>query len=155
MLFDPQGRRLLISSVGRSGFRGEVRGTTVWDNVATTSARDRASRASGPLAFRPDGAPVPSYARRPIVPRSLRLWDVGGSEVVADFANPSPEKHGANQKHWAGAAVDDFAMSIDGGLIAASIKDQDGKFVVLVWDGTTGRQLRANCGACAGHGLFA
>ncbi len=139
VLFDPDGRRLLISGVDVPAFRGVNRGTTVWDIVAKTS-RESNIKGRGPLAFRRDGTPL-QLTSDPHHPGSLQLWDVERERVVADFTIRSAENRSADDQGSAAVAICDFAMSTDAGLIAATFEGQGGKAFVQVWDGATGHQL--------------
>ncbi len=139
VLFDSEGRRLLISGVSASGFRGVNRGTTVWDTVAGTS-RESNIKSHGPLAFRRDGTPL-QLTLNPDHPGSLQLWDVAGERVVAEFTIHSAQGPAAGEQRSVAVVIHDLAMSRDGALIAAAVKDQDDKPFLQIWDGATGSRL--------------
>jgi serine/threonine protein kinase/WD40 repeat protein len=145
ILFDPQGRRLLIAGIGIEGYRGDDRGSTIWD-IAGGAQRVTKIRASGPVAFRPDGTALQLSHDDP---RILRLWDVERERVIAEFtipvaggADPGPGDH-PHPIYY------DFALAADGSRVAASYKDPESRTWVAVWDGTSGRLLHRFAGRAA------
>ena len=82
--FDPKHDRLLISSFSHEGFRGDDRGSTLWDFVSG-SRHVTKIKSNGPVAFSPNGTAL-QLTYEP--PRTLRLWDVDREFVVREFVIP-------------------------------------------------------------------
>ena len=142
ILFDKTGSALLISGMSDFNYRGDDRGTTVW-NVAAKSQRQTSIKGNGPVAFRPDGTPIQLAYE---VLSTLRLWDVSRERVVNEFTIPIPTTSGPEPTNHAAPIYYDRAMAADGSRIAASIKDPQGHHWVFVWDSASGRQLHRLAG---------
>ena len=128
VLFDPDGGRLLISGVSNPGFRGEVRGTRVWDSCEADVDESKI-KVAGPLAFRPDGT-VLQLTIHPKNPSILRLWDVNHDQVVRDFPVSTTDKAQPDAIRSATVIVNELAMTPDGSLIAATVNGQEGRMLI-------------------------
>jgi len=135
ILFDRSGGRLLISSIANDGFRGENRGTRVWDLAARAQDVTKI-RGNGPVAFRGDETPL-QLVHDDL--KTLRLWDIARESVVTEFTIPITEASNAAGANDRSLVFHDMAMALDGSRVAASVKDPDGHAWVFVWDGDSGR----------------
>jgi len=168
LAFDRTGGRLVISGYVTDDFAGEPKGTTVWNLNKGTSqtpllsaqpfaapkslrARDVAAgdvaeaqwtstiRDSGPVGFRPDGTPIQLTADGT---QALRLWDVSQDRVIATFPIPIVGAVGPKQQaDHPMRTLYDFALTPDGRLVAASVKEPDEGRWVFVWEAASGRRL--------------
>ncbi len=92
--------------------------------------------ADGPIGFRADGTPLQLAQRKK--ENDLVLLDLANGKILMQFEGPA----GATL-----AEDSETAMLEDGTRVAATAKAGDGKTAILVWDGTSGKQLHALPGA--------
>ncbi len=142
VIFDSTGTRLLISKVNVPGFRGENRGTTVWDTAAKTQHTTKIE-STGPIAFRPDGTPLQLVDDGH---GTLRLWDLAHERILAEFTMPAMAAPGPEPAYHPDPIPYDRALAADGSRVAASIKDPAGRPWVFVWDAVSGRLIHRLAG---------
>jgi WD40 repeat protein len=130
--FDVKGTRLLMG------------GTATWKDQAPTAAQlwDRATgglvhskqTGPGPVAFGPDGTPLQLVTREP----GLLLWDVARAKAITECQFDSKDNKSLGALSWKDLVM---AMTADGSLIAAAAPVAEGKGILVVWDGKTGKRL--------------
>jgi eukaryotic-like serine/threonine-protein kinase len=139
VLFDPDGRRLLISSIHIDGFRGEVHGTTVYDTL-TGARRETKIKQGGPVAFGHDQTPLQLTPSR-TNPLILDLWDLARERVIANLSIPASDEVTSERQDHSASTISALTMTADGLAIAVSVRDNSGRFRVYAAHGEQNRQL--------------
>ena len=125
--FDPEGERLLLSSI--VNVERDREGARLWE-PGTDRLRVLGPAAEGPVGFLPDGTPVQlSFSSDGA---ELVLTDLEKGQVRSRYAPPPAARVQPE------AAV---ALTPDGSLAAAQATTPDGNAELLVWDGKTGAVL--------------
>ena len=123
LAFDPRGRRLYMAGPERPG--------EVWD--AENDRREPFSPpGDGPLAFRPDGTPC-QLDWSPDDPGAVQVHNLGRAGVVNRLATPG----GLRTRPHA------WNVTPDASRVGACLRSDGGEAVVAIWDGVSGRLVRA------------
>jgi serine/threonine protein kinase/WD40 repeat protein len=147
VVFDRQGRRLLMGATSHPKDSSRMLGTKLWD-VAAQELTDFHFEGQGPIGFRTDGTPIQLAADAKA--DTIALWDLVKRQVLLTFEVPGRlDARGLSQA----------GMLSDGSLVAAPVQAANGKVTLVVWDGKSGKVLQqfeatSRCVAFSPDGSF-
>ncbi len=105
----------------------------LWDGSSPHLPEDLGVVATGPVGFAADGTPLQLVVDKQ--ENSLTLMNLARREPIQRFVPPGG---------LAPADTDELSpatMLPDGTRVAASVRQPDGRYQAIVWDGLTGREI--------------
>jgi serine/threonine protein kinase/WD40 repeat protein len=137
LAFDAKGRLLMGGVTDTKDSRINLT-ARLWDGHSPLQAEDLGVIGDGPVGFRDDATPIQLIVNE--TARTLTLTNLARREPIHRFEIPG--RLGIDETD-ARPAV---AMTPDGSLIGAAVRQADDTRLMLVWDGVTGRDRRRLAG---------